>query len=70
MGNATDRTDDKTTKIKSRLLLLKKVSNARLGESDKHPLEEDPSPTIPTHRMKEEKGKTVVDKRARPIKRH
>ena len=23
---------------------------------------EDPSPTIPTHRMKEEKGKTVGDK--------
>ena len=33
------------------LLLLKKVSSARLGESDIH------SPTIPTYRQKEEKGK-------------
>ena len=34
---------------------------------------EDPNPTTPTHRMKEEKGKRVVDKSeraARPIKRH
>ena len=34
---------------------------------------EDPSPTTPTHRMNEEKGKTAGDKSeqaASPIKRH
>ena len=34
---------------------------------------EDPSPTTPTHRMKEDKGKIVEDKEergARSIKRH
>ena len=40
------------------LLLLKKVSNARLGDQS-----EDPSATIPIHRMKEEKGKTGRDKK-------
>ena len=39
------------------LLLLKKVSSARLGESDIPYQSEDPSPTIPTYRQKEEKGK-------------
>ena len=41
------------------LLLLKKVSSARPGESDNYtPYQsEDPSPTIPTYRQKEEKGK-------------
>ena len=36
------------------LLLLKKVDNAKLGESDQNP-------TTPTHRMKEGKGKTAGD---------
>ena len=39
------------------LLLLNKVSSARLGESDIPYQSEDPSPTIPTYRQKEEKGK-------------
>ena len=40
------------------LLLLKKVSRARLGESDIHPISpKTPAPTIPTYRQKEEKGK-------------
>ena len=42
------------------LLLLKTVGNARLGESDQHAISpKTPTPTIPTHRMKEEKGKTA-----------
>ena len=42
----------------------KKVSSARLGESDIHPMSEDPSPTIPTYRQKEEKGKGQQLKKA------
>ena len=41
------------------LLLLKIDGNARLGENDRS---EDHSPTIPMHRMEEEKGKTGGDK--------
>ena len=56
------------------LLLLKKVGNARLGKRLTPSQSEDPNPTTPTHRMKEEKGKTAGDKKseraARPIKRH
>ena len=40
------------------LLLLKKVSIARLGESDIHHISpKTPAPRIPTYRQKEEKGK-------------
>ena len=39
------------------LLLSKKVSSARLGESDTPYQSEDSSPTIPTYRQKEEKEK-------------
>ena len=46
------------------LLLLKEVGNATLGESELTPYQsEDPNPTTPTHRKKEEKGKTVGDKK-------
>ena len=51
------------------LLLLKKVVNARLGDSDSHHISPKPSPAIqittpgPTHRKKEEKGKTVENKK-------
>ena len=44
------------------LLLLKKIGNARLGEGDSYQ-SEDPSPTLPTYRGKEEKGKIVEDKK-------
>ena len=46
-------------------LLLKEFSNGKLGESDVHTLckSEDRSPTLPTFRVKEEKGKTVEDKK-------
>ena len=49
----------KNTKSEQLLLLLKNVSSARLGESDIHPIspKTHPSPTIPTYRQKEEKGK-------------
>ena len=36
------------------LLFLKKIGSARLGEQLTPYQYEDPSPTIPTHRMKEE----------------
>ena len=45
------------------LLLLKEVGNARLGEQLTPYQSEDPNPTTPTHRKKEEKGKTVGDKK-------
>ena len=46
-------------------MLLKKVGSARLRKSDIHPIspKTDPSPTIPTYRQKEEKGKRVEDYR-------
>ena len=46
-----------------RLLLLKKVGNAKTAKSAYTPFQsEDSSPAIPTRRKKEEKGKTVEDK--------
>ena len=51
-------------------ILLKKVDNARLSESDwLTPYQsKDPSPTTPSHRIKEEKGKIVRDKKGVSIK--
>ena len=46
-----------------KLFLLKKVSSARLGERLTPYESEDPSLAITTHRMKEEKGKTVGNKK-------
>ena len=44
--------------LKGILLLVKEVGSARLRESDFTPYQSnDPSPTIPTYRQKEEKGK-------------
>ena len=43
------------------LLLLKKIGNARPGRLTPYQFE-DPSPTLPTYRGKEEKGKIVEDK--------
>ena len=46
------------------LLILIDIGNVGRGRERFTPYQsEDPSPTIPTHRMKEEKGKTVEDKR-------
>ena len=45
------------------LLLLKKVGNARLGERLTPYQSKDPNPATPTHRIKEEKGKTAGDKK-------
>ena len=47
------------------LLLLKNVGNTRLAGRERLTPDqsEDPSPTIVTHRMKEEKGKTGGDKK-------
>ena len=44
-------------------LLLKNIGNARLGELLTPYQSEDPNPTTPTHRIKEEKGKTAGDKK-------
>ena len=44
------------------LLLLKKGRQCKAGRERLMPYQpEDPSPTTPTHRRKEEKGKTVED---------
>ena len=50
------------------ILLLKEVGSKMLGESDIQPTyqPEDPSPTIPTNRQKEHKGKN--SRRLMPIK--
>ena len=53
------------------LLLKKKVSSARLKESDIHPFSQKTSaPTIPTYREKEEKKTIVGIEQLRPIKKH
>ena len=57
------------------LALLKKGLQCKAGrERLAHFRYEGPSPTTPTHRMEEEKGKTVGDKKGckqlSPIKRH
>ena len=39
------------------------IGNARLGELLTPYQSEDPNPTTPTHRIKEEKGKTAGDKK-------
>ena len=46
-------------------MLLKKVgSECKVGRDRLTPYQsEDHSPTIPTHRMKKEKGKTIGDKK-------
>ena len=46
------------------ILLLKKGGNARLAESDLHPVSpRTPAPQLPTRRKKEEKKKRVEDKK-------
>ena len=46
------------------LLLLKKGWQCKAGRERLKPCQsEDPNPTTPTHRMKEEKGKTAGDKK-------
>ena len=56
------------------LLLLKKDWQCKAGRGRLTPYQsEDPSPTLPTYREKEEKGKIVEDKKeraTRPTKRH
>ena len=47
------------------LLLLKKIDNARPGEGDTPYQSENPSPTLPTYRGKEEKEKIVEDKKGK-----
>ena len=44
------------------IIIIKKMLPVQGWESDLHPYQsEDPSPTIPTYREKEEKGKIVGD---------
>ena len=46
------------------LLLLKKGWQCKAGRERLTPYQsEDPNPTIPTHRMKEEIGRTVGDRK-------
>ena len=46
------------------LLLVKKVFECKAERERLTPYQsEDPNPTTPTHRIKEEKGKTVRDKK-------
>ena len=47
--------------VSTLLLLVKEVCSARLRVSDIHPISEDPCPTIPTNRQKEEKIKKIVE---------
>ena len=56
------------------IIIIKKGWQGKAGRDRLTPNQnEDPNPTTPTHRMKEEKVKTAGDKSeraARPIKRH
>ena len=46
------------------IIIIKKGRHCQTGREQLTPYQsEDPSPTIPTHRRKEEKGKTVEDKK-------
>ena len=56
------------------IIIIRKGRQCKAGRERLTPYQsEDPNPTTTTHRMKEEKGKTVETKSeraARPIKRH
>ena len=46
------------------IIIISKGRQCKAGRERLTPYQfEDPNPTIPTHRMKEEKGKTVGDKK-------
>ena len=50
--------------IKFIIIIIRKVRQCKAGRERLTPYQsEDPNPTTPTHRMKEEKGKTVGDKK-------
>ena len=51
-------------KIKAIIIIIRKGRQCNAGRERLTPYQfEDPNPTTPTHRMKEEKGKTVGDKK-------
>ena len=54
---------NKIRKSPTIIIIITEVGNARLGESDRHSQSDDPSPTKPTHRKKDENEKIVKDKR-------
>ena len=46
------------------IIIIRKGRQCKAGREQLTPYQsEDPNPTTPTHRMKEEKGKTVGDKK-------
>ena len=55
--------DQRYTKYRI-IIIIKKGWQCKAGRERLTPYQsEDPNPTTPTHRMKEEKGKTAGDKR-------